>query len=162
MIQLDRDGYIRGGMAYGRMKQRSGRALGSRHAWDEIAEDKKYVKVNNGWYQIKKTPNHLYRLGSYGSGDAEIGYLRMHQDVFPQLVKNKVKFRLKHMNSWIEGIASCEFGVGTTDGSPINEGNALDPEKMSNTFFGLCPPSGSDDFLYNREHPNVPKGIVKR
>ena len=153
-MQIHKHGFIKGGMCEKRMNQRSARSLGSWMAWNDIKESKKFVQVKNGWYQVLKMPvSRGIGTKYYGSGDAEIGYLRMLQDVFPKLVRNKKKFRLKWMHRWIEGIASCEFGV-----SMDNPLSIIDPGEKCN--FGLCPPRGSDDVIYEKMY-GVPVGLFK-
>lgn len=88
MIKLHKYGFIKGGLCNKRLDQRMSRSRGSWMAWNDIKDDKKIVQVKNGWYQILKMPKGR-KIGEYGGGDSEIGYLRMLQDVFPKLIQHK-------------------------------------------------------------------------
>jgi len=154
MIQIhSKYGYIRGGACHQRIKDRHGRAEGSRMAWNDIVDNPKFVKKVGPWYRLLKVPFGR-KPGQYGGGYIEIGYLRMLQSVFPSLVKNKTKFRLKWMNNWIEGVASAEFGFAMeTPLSIITPG-----EKVG---MGLAPPKAGDDVIYEKKY-GVKSGLVKQ
>ena len=89
----------------------------------------------------------MRKLGNFGEGQAEIGFRRTTQIVFPELLEKKRKFRLKSMKRWIEGISAAEFAVGSIKGRltdlSILEGDCV---------FGLCPPKGTDDLLYEIQY----------
>ena len=155
-MEIHKYGFIKGGVCEGRLNRRFSRAKGSWMAWFDIKDDPEYIRVKNGWYQLLKEPKGR-KIGEYGGCDCEIGYLRMLEVVFSQLVKNKTKFRMKWMEKWIEGIASCEFGVAKKPGQDrplaiITPGEGV--------HFGLAPPKGSDDVIYEKLY-GVPAGLVK-
>jgi len=150
-MNINKYGIIKGGLCEQRLTERRMRSLGSRMAWDDINEDRRFVRFSNGWYKIVKIPDGR-GMGNYGKGIIEIGYLRMLQIVFPSLINSGKKFRLKWMDKWIEGIASCEFGIfSETPLSIITPG-----EKFS---FGMMPPKPGDDDIYEKIH-GVPRGLV--
>lgn len=150
--QIHKHGFIIGGVCHQRLNQRKGRAQGARLAWNDILDNEKLFKVNRGWYRILKMPDGR-GIGNYGGGDEEIGCLRMLQICFPQLILKKKSFRLKWMNMWIEGVASCEFGVSME--SPLS---IINPKEKCS--FGLVPPKPDDDAIYEKM-TGVPRGLVR-
>ncbi len=155
MIQISKKyGYIKSGLCHQRIDNRRDRAQGSRMAWIDCKDDPKYIKKfkTTSKYQILKvSPSRGF--GKYGGSYQEIGYLRMLQNVFPQLFKKKIRFTKKHMNNWIEGIASAEFGASME--SPLS---IINPKEKCS--FGLLPPKPNDDAIYQKKY-GIKKGIIK-
>lgn len=152
-MKFDKHGYIIGGLAYKRCRQRKEREDGTLLAFRDAIEQNCF-KIAAGKYRMVKKVK-IREIGNFGEGHAEIGFLRMAQDLFPQLLKNKKTFKLKHMKRWIEGMAAAELGVGSKKGHltdlSILEGDCI---------FGLCPPKHSDDLLYEIKH-GVKRGSCK-
>lgn len=133
-MNITKYGIIKGGVCQKRLTQRRMRSLGCWMAWDDIKENKKFVKITRGWYKIIKMSSGR-GVGNYTNGQVEIGYLRILQDMFPQLIKSGKSFRLAWMEKWLEAMASCEYG------------------------FGLLPPKPFDDEIYEKMH-GVSSGLV--
>ena len=151
-VVINKYGFIKGGLCEERLQRRSSRASGSWSAWNDIKDNPKHVRRNNGWLQIIKLPEYK-GPGMHGTGDMEIGFLRMQQEIFSQLVVSKRKFREKWMTKWIEGTASCEFGIASkTPLSIITKGEGITGS--------LVPPKGQDDAYYEQIH-GVPASIVR-
>lgn len=144
-------GFIKGGKCEERLTRRHSRAEGSRLAWDDIKNDEKFVAKKGSKFQIIQEPKGR-KIGDYGGGNQELGYLRMVQMVLNHLAKKKTKFTLDSMEKWIEGIAALVLGVESE--TPLS---IITPdEKFS---WHMCPPKRDDDLLYEKLY-GVPAGLV--
>lgn len=145
-IELHELGFIIGGQCQKRLHSRRQREVGCRMAWSDIKKQDGYVTENKGWFQIVK-PLKSRKPGQYGGGNIEVGYLRMIQLLFEQLIKSGKKFRLKWMATWINAIAALEFmAMGET---PFDLAAVL-----------MNPPKGTDDALYEKLY-GVKRGLVR-
>ena len=136
-VRLHKDGFILGGLCPRRLSDRAWREDGAWSAWAD-AQSQGCFEATNGWLRMVKNVKRR-KLGEYGGGNREIGFSRMRQQVFSQLLDTGKPFRRGTMELWITDIARLEFGV--------------DADTPLGSFkFSLVEPKGEDDVLYEQGH----------
>lgn len=151
-MRIHKLGFIRNGLCHKRLIARKVRSVGTHKAWEDIKNNRKFVSLKLHKYMIIALPPSK-KAGTYGNGNIEIGYLRMIQICFSQLLEQKLRFTNKQMLSWVEAIASLEIGVSMD--SPLA---IITPGGKCS--WGMLPPKPQDDNLYEQLY-GIPKGLCK-